>query len=54
LSFAFLPKMNLLTKMKDFKQTSIAILCGLMGMGVGMTLFIIALKKSVSYHYPNN
>ncbi len=44
LSFAFLPKMNLLTKMKDFKQTSIAILCGLMGMGVGMTLFIIALK----------
>lgn len=45
LSFAFLPKMNLLTKMKDFKQTSIAILCGLMGMGVGMTLFIIALKN---------
>jgi|TARA_B100001094_G_C18171870_1_gene795590 drug/metabolite transporter (DMT)-like permease len=45
LSFAFLPKMNLLTKMKDLKQTSIAILCGLMGMGVGMTLFIIALKN---------
>ena len=45
LSFAFLPKMNLLTKMKDLKQTSIAILCGLMGMGVGMTLFTIALKN---------
>ena len=45
LSFAFLPKMNLLTKMKDLKQTSIATLCGLMGMGVGMTLFIIALKN---------
>ncbi|MDG2007043.1 MAG: DMT family transporter [Alphaproteobacteria bacterium] len=45
LSFAFLPKMNLLTKMKNLKQTSIAILCGLMGMGVGMTLFIIALKN---------
>ena len=45
LSFTFLPKMNLLTKMKDLKQTSIAILCGLMGMGVGMTLFIIALKN---------
>jgi drug/metabolite transporter (DMT)-like permease len=45
LSFAFLPKMNLLTKMKDLKQTSIAILCGLMGMGVCMTLFIIALKN---------
>ena len=45
ISFIFLPKMGLLKKMRNYKQTSIAIFCGVTGMGIGMTLFIIALKE---------
>lgn len=44
LSFILLPKTELWSKIKNLKQTSIAISSGIMGMGVGMTLFIIALK----------
>ncbi|MDC0861895.1 DMT family transporter [Alphaproteobacteria bacterium] len=44
LSFILLPKTELWSKIKNLKQTAIAISSGIMGMGIGMTLFIIALK----------
>ena len=45
LSFILLPKTELWSKVKNLKQTSIAISSGIMGMGLGMTLFIVALKE---------
>ena len=44
ISFIILPKTELCVKIKDHKQTTIAISSGILGMGIGMTLFIIALK----------
>ncbi|MAV82835.1 MAG: hypothetical protein CMI90_05180 [Pelagibacteraceae bacterium] len=44
ITILFMPKLNLWTKIKNIKQTSIAIFSGILGMGLGMTIFIIALK----------
>ena len=45
LSLGFLKKNNLLKKMRDLKKTFYSIFLGFMGMGVGMTMLIIALKN---------
>ena len=44
-SLGFLKNNNLLEKMKDVKKTLYSIFLGFMGMGVGMTMLIIALKN---------
>ncbi len=45
LSLGFLKNNNLLERMKDVKKTFYSIFLGFMGMGVGMTMLIIALKN---------
>jgi len=44
-SLGFLKNNNLLERMKDVKKTFYSIFLGFMGMGVGMTMLIIALKN---------
>ena len=44
-SLGFLKNNNLFERMKDVKKTFYSIFLGFMGMGVGMTMLIIALKK---------
>ncbi len=44
-SLGFLKNNNLLERMKDIKKTFYSIFLGFMGMGVGMTMLIIALKS---------
>ena len=44
-SLGFLKNNNLLKRMKDVKKTFYSIFLGFMGMGVGMTMLIIALKN---------
>ena len=44
-SLGFLKNNNLLERMKDIKKTFYSIFLGFMGMGVGMTMLIIALKN---------
>ena len=44
-SLGFLKNNNLFERMKDVKKTFYSIFLGFMGMGVGMTMLIIALKN---------
>lgn len=44
-SFIFFKKNDLWVKIKDIRQTTIAVSSGILGMGIGMTFFIIALKN---------
>ena len=43
-SLLFIKNNQLLEKMKDYKKTIFSIFLGFMGMGVGMTMLIYALK----------